>query len=93
MCSSSVFFVCFSGFCSHHVLLTIVNLNAPLINLHNFFFSPRTGSLPSSSEQLLGHKEGPRDSVTLLDAKELLKHFTSEGLPVGDLQPLQVQKG
>ncbi|XP_020025164.1 mdm2-binding protein isoform X2 [Castor canadensis] len=53
----------------------------------------RTGSLPSSSEQLLGHKEGPRDSVTLLDAKELLKHFTSEGLPVGDLQPLQVQKG
>ncbi|XP_006830741.1 PREDICTED: mdm2-binding protein [Chrysochloris asiatica] len=53
----------------------------------------RTGSLPRSSEQLLGHKEGPRDSITLLDAKELLKHFTSDGLPVGDLQPLQVQKG
>ncbi|XP_058131948.1 mdm2-binding protein [Dasypus novemcinctus] len=53
----------------------------------------RTGSLRHSSEQLLGHKEGPRDSVTLLDAKELLKHFTSDGLPIGDLQPLQIQKG
>ncbi|XP_055287730.1 mdm2-binding protein isoform X2 [Moschus berezovskii] len=53
----------------------------------------RTGSLPRSSEQLLGHREGPRDSVTLLDAKELLKFFTSDGLPVGDLQPLQIQKG
>ncbi|XP_032771477.1 mdm2-binding protein [Rattus rattus] len=53
----------------------------------------RTGSLPHSSEQLLGHKEGPRDSITLLDAKELLKYFTSDGLPVGDLQPLQIQRG
>ncbi|XP_026948377.1 mdm2-binding protein isoform X2 [Sagmatias obliquidens] len=53
----------------------------------------RTGSLPRSSEQLLGHKESPRDSVTLLDAKELLKFFTSDGLPIGDLQPLQIQKG
>ncbi|KAM6215073.1 mdm2-binding protein [Rhynchocyon petersi] len=53
----------------------------------------RTGPFSRSSEQLLGHREGPRDSVTLLDAKELLKHFTSDGLPVGDLQPLQVQKG
>ncbi|KAF5915257.1 hypothetical protein HPG69_011721, partial [Diceros bicornis minor] len=53
----------------------------------------RTGSLPPSSEQLLGHKDGPRDSITLLDAKELLKFFTSDGLPVGDLQPLQIQKG
>ncbi|KAI4539513.1 hypothetical protein MG293_009908 [Ovis ammon polii] len=53
----------------------------------------RTGSLPRSSEQLLGHKEGPRDSVPLLDAKELLKFFTSDGLPIGDLQPLQIQKG
>ncbi|XP_054446060.1 mdm2-binding protein isoform X2 [Pteronotus mesoamericanus] len=53
----------------------------------------RAGSLPRSSEQLLGHKEGARDSITLLDAKELLKFFTSDGLPVGDLQPLQVQKG
>lgn len=53
----------------------------------------RTGSLPRSSEQLLGHKEGPRDSLTLLDAKELLKYFTSDGLPVGDLQPLHIQRG
>ncbi|XP_007999641.3 mdm2-binding protein isoform X2 [Chlorocebus sabaeus] len=53
----------------------------------------RSGSLPHSSEQLLGHKEGPRDSITLLDAKELLKYFTSDGLPVGDLQPLPIQKG
>lgn len=53
----------------------------------------RTGPLPRSSEQLLGHKEGPRDSITLLDAKELLKYFTSDGLPVGDLQPLQIQRG
>ncbi|XP_051015610.1 mdm2-binding protein [Acomys russatus] len=53
----------------------------------------RTASLPRSSEQLLGHKEGPRDSVTLLDAEELLKYFTSDGLPVGDLQPLQIQRG
>ncbi|XP_053415273.1 mdm2-binding protein [Nycticebus coucang] len=49
----------------------------------------RTGSLPRS----LGHKEGPRDCITLLDAKELLKHFTSDGLPVGDLQPLPIQRG
>lgn len=53
----------------------------------------RTGSLPRSSEQLLGRKEGPRDSITLLDAKELLKYFTPDGLPVGDLQPLQIQRG
>ncbi|KAM8785032.1 mdm2-binding protein [Rhynchonycteris naso] len=53
----------------------------------------RAGSLPCSSEQLLGHKEGARDSITLLDAKELLKFFNSDGLPVGDLQPLQVRKG
>uniref|UniRef100_A0A8C2V0S9 MDM2 binding protein n=1 Tax=Chinchilla lanigera TaxID=34839 RepID=A0A8C2V0S9_CHILA len=53
----------------------------------------RAGSLPQSSEQLLGHKEGPRDAVLLLDAKELLKYFTSDGLPVGDLQPLPLQKG
>ncbi|XP_036292771.1 mdm2-binding protein isoform X2 [Pipistrellus kuhlii] len=53
----------------------------------------RAGSFPRSSEQLLGQKEGARDSTTLLDAKELLKFFTSDGLPVGDLQPLQIQKG
>ncbi|XP_004642322.1 mdm2-binding protein [Octodon degus] len=53
----------------------------------------RAGSFPRSSEQLLGRKEGARDMAPLLDAKELLRHFTSDGLPVGDLQPLPVQKG
>ncbi|XP_006879380.1 PREDICTED: mdm2-binding protein [Elephantulus edwardii] len=54
----------------------------------------RTGSLPRSSEQLLGHKESSRDSMTqLLDAKELLRHFTPDGLPAGELQPLPIQKG
>ena len=66
--------------------------NPLLIKLCQLFFF-RAGSLSRSSEQLLGHKEGPRDSVTLLDAKELLKFFTSDGLPIGDLQPLQIQKG
>ncbi|XP_053102585.1 mdm2-binding protein isoform X2 [Hemicordylus capensis] len=44
------------------------------------------------SEQLLGHKDGQKESATLLDAKELLKYFTPEGLPIGDLQPLCFQK-
>ncbi|XP_007488316.1 mdm2-binding protein isoform X1 [Monodelphis domestica] len=52
----------------------------------------RTPMLSRSSEQLLGHKDGHRESVTLLDAKELLKYFTADGLPVGDLQPLHIQK-
>ncbi|XP_026545246.1 mdm2-binding protein [Notechis scutatus] len=43
------------------------------------------------SEQWLGHKNGQKDSV-LLDARELLKYFTAEGLPVGDLQPLHIPK-
>ncbi|XP_074057591.1 mdm2-binding protein [Macrotis lagotis] len=52
----------------------------------------RTPMLSRSSEQLLGHKDGHRESVTLLDAKELLKYFTPDGLPVGELQPLHIQK-
>ncbi|XP_070604345.1 mdm2-binding protein [Erythrolamprus reginae] len=43
------------------------------------------------SEQLLAHKNGQRDSA-LLDAREMLKYFTAEGLPVGDLQPLHIPK-
>ncbi|XP_058030946.1 mdm2-binding protein [Ahaetulla prasina] len=43
------------------------------------------------SEQLLGHKNGQKDSA-LLDAREMLKYFTAEGLPVGDLQPLYIPK-
>ncbi|XP_007440906.1 mdm2-binding protein [Python bivittatus] len=43
------------------------------------------------SEQLLGHKNGQKDSA-LLDAREMLKYFTAEGLPIGDLQPLHIPK-
>uniref|UniRef100_A0A8C5TLD5 MDM2 binding protein n=1 Tax=Malurus cyaneus samueli TaxID=2593467 RepID=A0A8C5TLD5_9PASS len=52
----------------------------------------RVSLFAHSSEQLLGHKDSQRESLTLLDAKELLKYFTPEGLPVGELQPLQVPK-
>ncbi|XP_035765865.1 mdm2-binding protein [Neolamprologus brichardi] len=48
---------------------------------------------PGSSDSLLGPKDGQRGSSTLLDAKELLKHFTSDGLPVGELQPLAINRG
>uniref|UniRef100_A0A6J0TUI0 Mdm2-binding protein isoform X2 n=1 Tax=Pogona vitticeps TaxID=103695 RepID=A0A6J0TUI0_9SAUR len=44
------------------------------------------------SEQLMGRKDSQKGSMALLDAKELLKYFTPEGLPVGDLQPLHIQK-
>uniref|UniRef100_A0A8C3S033 Mdm2-binding protein n=1 Tax=Chelydra serpentina TaxID=8475 RepID=A0A8C3S033_CHESE len=66
-----------------------------LQNLENFEKikqQMRVSMLAHSSEQLLGHKDGQRESLTLLDAKELLKYFTPEGLPIGDLQPLQIQK-
>ncbi|NXK62518.1 MTBP protein, partial [Sylvietta virens] len=66
-----------------------------LQNLENFEKNKQKMRVPlfaHSSEQLLGHKDGQRESLTLLDAKELLKYFTPEGLPVGDLQPLQVPK-
>ncbi|XP_061461778.1 mdm2-binding protein isoform X2 [Rhineura floridana] len=45
------------------------------------------------SEQLLVHKDDLKGSTASLDAKELLKYFTPEGLPIGDLQPLHIQKG
>ncbi|KFQ26555.1 Mdm2-binding protein, partial [Mesitornis unicolor] len=66
-----------------------------LQNLENFEKSKQKMRVPMfahSSEQLLGHKDSQRESLTLLDAKELLKYFTPEGLPVGDLQPLQIPK-
>ncbi|NXD33114.1 MTBP protein, partial [Copsychus sechellarum] len=66
-----------------------------LQNLENFEKNKQKMRVPlfaHSSEQLLGHKDSQRESLTLLDAKELLKYFTPEGLPVGDLQPLQVPK-
>ncbi|NWV64843.1 MTBP protein, partial [Malurus elegans] len=66
-----------------------------LQNLENFEKNKqkmRVSLFAHSSEQLLGHKDSQRESLTLLDAKELLKYFTPEGLPVGELQPLQVPK-
>uniref|UniRef100_A0A3Q0S0Z3 MDM2 binding protein n=1 Tax=Amphilophus citrinellus TaxID=61819 RepID=A0A3Q0S0Z3_AMPCI len=48
---------------------------------------------PGSSDSLLGPKDGQRGSSALLDAKELLKHFTSDGLPTGELQPLVINRG
>ncbi|KAK0150762.1 Mdm2-binding protein [Merluccius polli] len=50
-------------------------------------------SAPGSSDGLLGPKDGRRVSSTLLDARELLKHFTADGLPAGDLQPLAICRG
>uniref|UniRef100_G1NIX3 MDM2 binding protein n=1 Tax=Meleagris gallopavo TaxID=9103 RepID=G1NIX3_MELGA len=66
-----------------------------LQNLENFEKikqKMRASMLAHSSEQLLGHKDSQRESLTSLDAKELLKYFTPEGLPVGDLQPLHIPK-
>ncbi|KAM4689756.1 mdm2-binding protein [Discoglossus pictus] len=53
----------------------------------------RASILSSSAEQLLGLKNGQKEGMTLLDAKELLKYFTPQGTAVGELQPLQVQRG
>ncbi len=41
----------------------------------------------------MGPKDSQRGSSTLLDARELLKHFTPDGLPSGELQPLLVLRG
>ncbi|CAB1456555.1 unnamed protein product [Pleuronectes platessa] len=48
---------------------------------------------PGSSDSLLGPKDGQKASCALLDAKELLKHFTADGLPTGELQPLVINRG
>uniref|UniRef100_A0A8C0B5Q0 MDM2 binding protein n=1 Tax=Buteo japonicus TaxID=224669 RepID=A0A8C0B5Q0_9AVES len=90
---------------THHVFLAESDLMEPnplewperhvLQNLENFEKNKqkmRVSMFAHSSEQLLGHKDSQRESLTLLDAKELLKYFTPEGLPVGDLQPLQIPK-
>uniref|UniRef100_K7FKM2 MDM2 binding protein n=1 Tax=Pelodiscus sinensis TaxID=13735 RepID=K7FKM2_PELSI len=68
------------------------NVLQNLENVEKIKQKMRVSMLAHSSEQLLGHKDGQRESLTLLDAKELLKYFTPEGLPTGDLQPLQIQK-
>lgn len=46
----------------------------------------------SSSDSLLGPKDGQKSSVALLDAKELLRHFTADGTPTGELQPLALNR-
>ncbi|XP_040899340.1 mdm2-binding protein [Toxotes jaculatrix] len=48
---------------------------------------------PGSSDNLLGPKDSQKGSSALLDAKELLKHFTADGLPTGELQPLAINRG
>uniref|UniRef100_A0AAQ4NYF4 MDM2 binding protein n=1 Tax=Gasterosteus aculeatus aculeatus TaxID=481459 RepID=A0AAQ4NYF4_GASAC len=48
---------------------------------------------PGSSDSLLGPKDSQKSSTALLDAKELLKHFTSDGMPTGDLQLLTINRG
>ncbi|CAN9514008.1 unnamed protein product [Ophioblennius macclurei] len=48
---------------------------------------------PGSSDSLLGPKDTQRGSSALLDAKELLKHFTSDGQPAAELQPLAINRG
>ncbi|NWY56254.1 MTBP protein, partial [Chionis minor] len=94
-----------SGKVIHRIFLAESDLMEPnplewperhvLQNLENFEKNKqkmRVSMFAHSSEQLLGHKDSQRESLTLLDAKELLKYFTPEGLPVGDLQPLQIPK-
>ncbi|XP_063275653.1 mdm2-binding protein isoform X6 [Prinia subflava] len=66
-----------------------------LQNLENFEKNKqkmRVALFARSPEQLLGHRDGQRESLALLDARELLKYFTPEGLPVGELQPLHVPR-
>ncbi|XP_076008681.1 mdm2-binding protein [Genypterus blacodes] len=46
-----------------------------------------------SSDSLLGPKDIQKGPSALLDARELLKHFTSDGEPTGELQPLAVHRG
>ncbi|KAB5586992.1 hypothetical protein PHYPO_G00007840 [Pangasianodon hypophthalmus] len=43
-----------------------------------------------SSDCLMGPKDGQKSVSAPLDARELLKHFTADGLPSGELQPLPV---
>ncbi|XP_056142591.1 mdm2-binding protein [Lampris incognitus] len=50
-------------------------------------------SYPGSSDSLLGPKDSHKVSSAPLDARELLKHFTSEGTPAGELQPLAIHRG
>uniref|UniRef100_A0A8C5MPP4 MDM2 binding protein n=1 Tax=Leptobrachium leishanense TaxID=445787 RepID=A0A8C5MPP4_9ANUR len=67
-----------------------------LQNLENFEKQKqrqRASLLSGSADHLLGRKDGQREPATLLDAKELLRYFTPQGTAVGELQPLQLQRG
>ncbi|XP_053322787.1 mdm2-binding protein [Spea bombifrons] len=67
-----------------------------LQNLENFEKTKqriRASILSSSAEHLLGRKDSQKEGITSLDAKELLKYFTPQGLAIGELQPLQIQRG
>ncbi|KAF7708434.1 mdm2-binding protein isoform X1 [Silurus meridionalis] len=46
-----------------------------------------------SSDCLMGPKDAQKSVSAPLDARELLKHFTADGLPSGELQPLSVLRG
>ncbi|KAF5901089.1 mdm2-binding protein isoform X1, partial [Clarias magur] len=46
-----------------------------------------------SSDCLMGPKDGQKSVSAPIDARELLKHFTADGLPSGELQPLLVLRG
>ncbi|KAG7335880.1 hypothetical protein KOW79_000573 [Hemibagrus wyckioides] len=46
-----------------------------------------------SSDCLMGPKDVQKSVSAPLDARELLKHFTADGLPSGELQPLPVLRG
>ncbi|XP_068425642.1 mdm2-binding protein isoform X2 [Clinocottus analis] len=48
---------------------------------------------PGSSDSLLGPKDSQKSSSALLDARELLKHFTPDGLPTGELHLLAINRG
>ncbi|RXM33453.1 Collagen alpha-1(XIV) chain [Acipenser ruthenus] len=62
-------------------------------NLERIRQRMRTGIMLAGSESLLGPKDRQRLPLAQLDAKELLKYFTPEGQPSGELQPLQIQRG
>ncbi|XP_034031115.1 mdm2-binding protein isoform X2 [Thalassophryne amazonica] len=59
-------------------------------NLHKNQQKRRLGLSQASRDNLLGPKDNQKSSPALLDARELLKHFTTDGMPTGELQPLAV---
>ncbi|KAK3550563.1 hypothetical protein QTP70_000055 [Hemibagrus guttatus] len=63
-------------------------------NTHKIRHKNRSSLFSSgSSDCLMGPKDGQKSVSAPLDARELLKHFTADGLPSGELQPLPVFRG